>query len=77
MPRITPVHWKTLVCIFEKDGFIFERSKGSHMVFSRKGTMRPIVIPKYKNIDDDIIINLMKTAKMNRSKYFRLLAKCK
>jgi len=48
MPRITPVHWKVLVCIFEKDGFIFERQKGSHMCFSKRGILRPVVIPKYK-----------------------------
>lgn len=77
MPRITPVHWKVLNCIFEKDGFVHERTKGSHMVFSRQGTMRPIVIPRYKEIDDDIILNLMKTAKMSRTRYFKLLAECK
>ena len=77
MSRITPVHWKVLVCIFEKAGFIFDRQKGSHMVFSKKGIWRPVVIPRYSQIDDDIIINLIHTAKIDRPVYFRYLAACK
>ncbi len=77
MPRITPVHWKVLVCIFEKDGFVFERQKGSHMCFSKRGILRPVVIPKYKLIDEEIIKNNMKSAGMNRDTYFKYLDKCK
>ena len=77
MPRLTPVHWKVLVCIFERDGFVYERTKGSHMSFSKPGILRPIVIPKYKEIDEDIIRGLMRSAGMTREDYFRLLEDCR
>ncbi len=47
------------------------------MAFSKPGVKRPIIIPKYSEIDNDIITNLMRTAGMSRAKYFRLLADCK
>lgn len=77
MPRITPVHWKTLECVFKKDGFIFDRQEGSHRTYVKKGINRPIVIPTYNEIDIKIIRANMQTAKMSRERYFKLLEKCK
>ena len=77
MPRITPVHWKTLECIFKRDGFRFKRQSGDHRLYEKAGIARPIVIPTYSEIDSDIILGLLRTAKMPRERYFRLLKKCK
>jgi len=77
MPRITPIHWKTLECIFLKDGFSFERHHGDHRSYVKPGVSRPIVIPTYKEIDQDIIHSNMRTAGMTRDRYFELLKQCK
>jgi predicted RNA binding protein YcfA (HicA-like mRNA interferase family) len=77
MPRITPLHWKVLECIFKYDGFVFHRQRGSHRAYVKNGIIRPIIIPTYPNVDVDIIKGLMRTAGMEREKYFKLLAKCK
>jgi len=77
MPRLTPIKWKVLECIFLKDGFVFERQDGSHRSYSKKGVLRPIVIPTYNEIDVEIIKSNMRTAGMSREKYFKLLEKCK
>lgn len=76
MPSINPVHWTTLVCIFEKIGYVHVRTKGDHMVFSRPGSPRPIIIPKYEEVPVFIIRNNMRTAGLSREEYFRLLAEC-
>ena len=76
-PRITPVHWKVLECIFQKDGFVFERQESSHRTYIKEGCLRPLVIPTYSEIDDDIIHGLMRTAGMTRKKYFEYLEQCK
>lgn len=76
MPRITPVHWKTLECIFIKDGFVFKKQSGSHMSYVKPGCQRPIIIPKYTDIDTEIIKSNMRTAKMSRERYFDLLSQC-
>ena len=77
MPRLTPVHWKILECIFLKDGFVFERQAGDHRSYSKPGKGRPVIIPTYKEIDADIITGNMRTAGMSRTKYFELLKICK
>ncbi|MBW1707889.1 MAG: type II toxin-antitoxin system HicA family toxin [Deltaproteobacteria bacterium] len=77
MPRITPVNWKILECIFLKDGFTFERQQGDHRSYVKAGIIRPVVIPTYKEIDKNIIHANMRTARMSREKYFQLLSKCK
>lgn len=77
MPRITPIRWSILECIFIKDGFVFERQEGSHKSYSKKGVKRPVIIPTYNEIGKDIILGNMRTANMSRDKYFEYLKECK
>lgn len=76
MPRITPVHWKTLECIFIKAGFTFDRQHGDHRSYVKPGVFRPVVIPTYREIDTEIIRSNMRTAKMSKETYFQLLDEC-
>jgi predicted RNA binding protein YcfA (HicA-like mRNA interferase family) len=47
MASIRPVSYKQLVRVFEADGFRCVREEGDHMVFTKPGVIRPVVIPKY------------------------------
>ena len=77
MPRITPLHWKRLRCVFERDGFAFKkRTAGSHWVGERRGVARPVVIPEYDEVALDIITANMRTAGMSRQRFFELLKGC-
>ena len=73
MPRITPIHFRKLAKFFEKKGFIHTRTQGDHMVYTKKGILRPVIIPKYKEIPEFIILKNLKTAGITRSEYFDLL----
>lgn len=77
MPRLTPVDWRTLVKVFEADGFVQERSAGSHLILVKPRVARPIVIPRYPSIRADIILANLRTAGMSRERYFELLAAVK
>lgn len=72
MPQLKPVDWKTLVKIFELDGFTQDRNQGSHIVMTKPGIARPVVIPKYPEVGLDIIRSNMRTADMSRERFFRL-----
>lgn len=74
--RLTPVSWKTLRCVFEKDGFVFDRQTASHIIMAKRGCARPVVIPVYVEIDTEIIRGNMRTAGMSRERYFELLDQC-
>jgi predicted RNA binding protein YcfA (HicA-like mRNA interferase family) len=55
MPRLAPTDWKTQLAVFEADGFKQERQTSSHIVMSKPGILRPVIIPKYPSIGLDII----------------------
>ena len=73
MSRITPTDWRTLVRVFEAAGFSTDRIAGSHVIMSKPGVARPLVIPKYAEVGRDIIQSNMRTAGMSRDRYFQLL----
>jgi len=73
MSSIKPLHYKNLIKVFEKSGWIYQRTKGDHMIFTKKGFVRSIVIPKYKTIPVFIIKNNLRTAKISNEEYFKIL----
>lgn len=73
MPRISPVHYKKLVRVFEQSGFVFDRQEGDHLVYVKIGIKRPIVIPMYKEVPIFIIKNNLRSAEITRDEYLRLL----
>lgn len=76
MPRLVPVPARRLDCIFEKAGFKYDRMKGDHRIYVRRGTLRPVVIPQWDAVPLFIIKNNLRSAQMSREEYFRLLAAC-
>ncbi len=73
MPAIHPVPYTTLVRIFERDGFSFSRQHGDHLIYTKAGVKRPLVIPVYQEVPVFIIKNLLRTSGMSRERYFELL----
>lgn len=71
--KLTPLHYKKLMKIFELDGFILDREEGDHLVYIKSGIIRPIVIPKYSEVPVFVIKNNMRTAGISRERYFELL----
>lgn len=78
MPRITPVHFRTLVKIFELDGFTVQRQRGDHIVTTKPGAKRPVVIKTSpRKVPVTHIRTNMTTAGMGRERYFELLDQVK
>ena len=73
MPSLRPVNYTSLVAVFQKDGFVFDRQAGDHLVYTKPGIKRPLVIPTYRAVPVFIIKNLLRTAGMSRERYFELL----
>jgi predicted RNA binding protein YcfA (HicA-like mRNA interferase family) len=73
MPKLSPVPYQILKRVFEADGFKCVRMEGDHMVFTKPGVTRPVVIPKYSSVPVFIIKNNLRTAGMTRERYFELL----
>ncbi len=73
MPPLRPVDYQALVKVFEEDGFIFVRQHGDHLIYTKPGVKRPLVIPMYKEVPVFVIKNLLRTAGMTRERYFHLV----
>ena len=50
------------------------RTEGDHMVLTKTGVIRPVVIPKYAAVPIFIIKNNLRTAGISRERYFKLLS---
>jgi len=75
MAAIRPVRYEELVRVFEQDGFRYDRTAGDHLIYLKDGVKRPLVIPTYRAVPVFIIKNLLRTAGMDRDRYFELLGK--
>lgn len=73
MPKIQPINYKKLAKVFELAGFRFARQAGDHLIYTKTGIPRPVVIPMYDEIPVFIIKNNLRSAGMSREKYFELL----
>ncbi|MEK7102511.1 MAG: type II toxin-antitoxin system HicA family toxin [Patescibacteria group bacterium] len=70
---MAPVPWRTLARVFEYDGWTLARTRGDHLVYTKPGFSRPVVIPKDSRVEVFIILNNIRTAKISRERYFELL----
>jgi len=77
MPRISPIPSRRLQRLFEKAGFKCVRTEGDHFVYTKKGVIRPIVIPDWSEVPVFIIKNNLRSAGISREEYFDLLEKTK
>jgi len=75
MSRITPIHYKKLIRVFEEAGFHVTRTKGDHVVMVKTKNPRPLVIPEREDVPVFVIKNNMRSAGLTREQYFELLAK--
>ncbi|HED04535.1 MAG TPA: type II toxin-antitoxin system HicA family toxin [Candidatus Fraserbacteria bacterium] len=72
--RLRPIAWRVLVRVFELEGFIVKRQRGDHLIMTKPGVKRPIVI-KCSRHDVPVthIRTNLTTAGISRERYFKLL----
>ena len=74
MKKLVPVHYQTLIKMFELDGFVVRRKRGDHIIMTKPGIKRPLVIktsPKLVPVTH--IRTNMTTAGMTRERFFDFL----
>jgi len=63
---VRPVNWKKLVSLCEGEGCRFDRERGDHYIMTRPGLARPIVIPKKKDLAEDITLSVGRTLGLSK-----------
>jgi len=59
--------------VLQQEGFVLARERGDHMIFTKQGILRPVVVPRYAQLPVFIIKNVLRTAGVSRERYFELL----
>ncbi len=73
MPAVRPTSYEVQVKVFEAAGCKYSHTRGDHLVYHYPGAVRPVVIPKYKEVPVFIIKNNMKVIGLSREEYLRIL----
>jgi predicted RNA binding protein YcfA (HicA-like mRNA interferase family) len=76
MPRLTPLPWHKVLCVFKQLGYRHVRTTGSHAILEKAGVARPLVVPRYSEIRLDILHGLIRTAGITRDAFLTLLENC-
>lgn len=74
--KIVPIPYQELVRVFEMDGFVLKRQKGNHLIMTKAGVRRPLVIKTSpRKVPVAHIMTNLRTAGMTRERFFELLGK--
>ena len=72
--KITPVHYRKLVKVFELEGFTVMRQAGDHLILTKPGIKRPVVIKTSPHaVPVTHILTNLRTAQIARERYLELL----
>jgi len=55
------VNWKDLIRVCEEEGYAFDRQKGDHYIMAKPGSPRPVVIPRKRDLKEDIVLRIART----------------
>jgi hypothetical protein len=67
------VSWKELRDVCKLAGCVEERIKGDHLIMSRSGMARPVVIKMDSRLSEDIVRSNMRTLDIDRKEFERML----
>jgi len=70
---VKKVSWQELRDVCKLAGCVEARTKGDHLVMTKPGLLRPVIIKIDKDIGEDIIRSNMRTLGMSRKEFERLL----
>lgn len=75
MPRLTPIKRKKFEKFLEYIGCYLERQKGDHLIYTRSGLKRPVVITSDSEVPLFVIRNNLRTLKISPNEYLEMLEK--
>ena len=75
MPKIPAVSARKLIKVLKKEGFVLNRTHGSHQIFVRTSDKRTVSIPNHPGNDlgRGITLAILKDADISIEKFLKLL----
>lgn len=73
MAKLSRVHWKKFEAFLFSVGCVFESERGDHRKYSKPGLLRPVIIPRDKQLPVFIVLNNLRTLGVSREEYLKFL----
>jgi len=71
--RLPSLTWQQVTRALERAGFVFDRQKGSHMIYYHSVTNRTVVIPKHREIKKGTLREILREANLSSEEFLQLL----
>ena len=68
-----PLKWTELRDICREHGWTFDRQRGDHYTMVKPGAPRPVVIPQYRDLKEDIVLGVLKTIGLTKRELLKRL----
>lgn len=73
MSRLPGLTWQQVTRALERAGFVFDRQKGSHMVYYHPETNNTVVIPRHREIKRGTLREILRDANLSPEEFLKLL----
>lgn len=73
MPKLPVVSGRQARKAFEKDGWQFNRQRGSHMILEKQGVPANLSIPDHRELDRGLLRGLISDAGMTVDEFIALV----
>jgi len=71
--RLPSLNWQRVTTALERAGFVFDRQKGSHLVYYHPETNLTVVIPRHREIKTGTLREILREADLSRDEFRKLL----
>jgi Predicted periplasmic or secreted lipoprotein len=71
--RLPSLSWRQVTKALGKAGFVFDRQKGSHMVYYQPETNCTVIVPKHRVIKSGTLREILREANLTRSEFQNLV----
>lgn len=73
MPKLPAVKPRELIKIFEKQGYIVDRQKGSHVILYHLFSRRRLTIPMHtKEIPNGTLLSIIKQSGLTKEEFIKI-----
>jgi len=69
MPKLGRVNWQHVDKVLQDNGWVYKRTKGSHRSYIKAGFIRPVTLPKHKDIATGTLANIIRTSGLTKNDF--------
>ena len=74
MPKLPSIKPRKLIKIFEKEGYVIDRQKGSHVILLHAQSRRRLTIPMHtRDVPNGTLLAIIKDSGLTKDEFLKLV----